>query len=119
MNLSKVDMVNENNNEVEDKSSNLSKVDITNENNNETEEKSSNNLSKVDIANENNENTNIDVETQNKDDEALYFYSSGDIAAAKGNPEFQYIQVIEEYPSGVNPYAGNGVFFSGEYDKVN
>ena len=32
---------------------------------------------------------------------------------------FQYIQVIEEYPSGVNPYAGNRVFFSGEYDKVN
>ncbi len=33
--------------------------------------------------------------------------------------QFQYIEVTEEYPSGMNPYAGNKVFFSGEYDKIN
>lgn len=33
--------------------------------------------------------------------------------------QFQYIEVTEEYPSGMNPYAGNRVYFSGEYDKIN
>lgn len=33
--------------------------------------------------------------------------------------QFQYIKVIEEYPSGINPYAGNRVYFSGEYEKIN
>lgn len=33
--------------------------------------------------------------------------------------QFQYIEVKEEYPSGMNPYAGNRVYFSGEYEKIN
>lgn len=33
--------------------------------------------------------------------------------------QFQYIEVTEEYPSGMNPYAGNRVYFSGEYEKIN
>lgn len=33
--------------------------------------------------------------------------------------QFQYIEVKEDYPSGMNPYAGNRVYFSGEYEKIN
>lgn len=33
--------------------------------------------------------------------------------------QFEYIAVTEEYPSGINPYAGNRVYFSGEYEKIN
>lgn len=30
---------------------------------------------------------------------------------------FEYIQVIEEYPNNINPYAGARVYFEGEYEK--
>ena len=31
---------------------------------------------------------------------------------------FEYVDIIEEFSDGVNPYAGAGVSFSGEYEKV-
>lgn len=32
--------------------------------------------------------------------------------------QFQYVEITEDYPDGRNPYAGNRVFFQGEYEKV-
>lgn len=31
---------------------------------------------------------------------------------------FQYVNIIEEYPDNFNPYAGHGVYFTGELEKV-
>ena len=31
---------------------------------------------------------------------------------------FQYVNVIEDYPNDRNPYAGNRVYFAGEYEKI-
>ena len=32
--------------------------------------------------------------------------------------ESKYITIIENYPDDFNPYGGNGVHFSGEYEKI-
>ncbi|MBQ9318209.1 MAG: hypothetical protein IJR82_01060 [Bacilli bacterium] len=31
---------------------------------------------------------------------------------------FEYVNIIEEYPDNFNPYAGHGVYFTGELEKV-
>lgn len=31
---------------------------------------------------------------------------------------FEYVNITEEYPNEINPYGGNRVFFTGEYEKV-
>lgn len=83
---------------------------VSNEKSDELEEKSSNS-SKVDIANGNNESTSIDVEPQKKDDEitsdkVLYIYSSGDNAAAHGNPEILYVYYMNEKEISFKYHAG-------------
>ena len=32
--------------------------------------------------------------------------------------QFAFINIIEEYPNDINPYGGNRVYFSGEYEKI-
>lgn len=31
---------------------------------------------------------------------------------------FQYVTINESYPDNINPYAGNNVYFEGEYEKI-
>lgn len=32
--------------------------------------------------------------------------------------KFEYVNIIEDYPDNFNPYAGHGVYFKGEYEKI-
>lgn len=52
----------------------------------------------------------IDKTTDGKTNKITFVYTA--------HRMFQYVSVIEDYASNVNPYGGHDVYFDGEYDKV-